>query len=297
MPPTIEQNQAIARAVRLPLFPLALRDPPDPDPDAEIDEETRNLFRQQGAAPTDREVEDRERKEAEPEVVIPRLAFRSLFRNSTNDTAAVLALADGPAIIERIQLTATMSETAAGGSGNTRISLSYGPEIGGGAGGLTLGEFASLTPLTLPLIEGGQGEIIIEWEANNTAFFDMPVDTPVSDNPFIVAARIDTTHTNLIVRLAFVLSFKEIGAAAIRRQILAFPIGRRSFNPNTRAPRARTPRARVPRGAVITVQAQPSGRILSMRTIAWPSLTPNLKRLWFNQQVGAAPAPGIRWLL
>jgi len=49
-----------------------------------------------------------------------------------------------------------------------------------------------------------------------------------------------------------------------------------------------------PRGAI--VRATQGGRILAERTIAWVSLDPDIKRLWFNEQVGAPHDPSIEWL-
>ena len=87
-----------------------------------------------------------------------------------------------------------------------------------------------------------------------------------------------------------------IEEAAVDPDSLPFqtPIGRTSISPATRPPAPRTLTPPVPRGAIIRVTQ--GGRILAERTVAWISLDPGIKALWFNQQVGAPPDPSVEWI-
>lgn len=93
----------------------------------------------------------------------------------------------------------------------------------------------------------------------------------------------------------FTVEVEEI--ITIPRPNVAFnpSAGRTNYNINTQGARTRGRTPRTPRAARITVTF--GGKIINSRVVAWESLRSNIKRDWFNRQVGGEADPNIQWIL
>ena len=92
----------------------------------------------------------------------------------------------------------------------------------------------------------------------------------------------------------FTVEVEEI--VAIPRPNIVFrpPSGRTNFNFNTGPTRTRGTKPPTPRAARLTVTF--GGKIVNSRIVAWESLRSNIKRDWFNRQVGGEADPNIQWI-
>lgn len=148
-------------------------------------------------------------------------------------------------------------------------------------------------PLIFPDFRGGTSTpTVLKVTGTSSAQTALPVSIPVLDTGrFLTAQAVMVPAADTRASLQIII--EEVGAD-VRVVSSQLPVGRVNLNPNTRPPAPRTTTPEVPRGAIVKVTQ--GGRILARRTIAWISLAPELKRLWFNQQVGAPPDPTIEWL-
>lgn len=118
----------------------------------------------------------------------------------------------------------------------------------------------------------------------------------VETGRFLTAVAVMTPAADVRAALAILIEEVDVGEWSLGDLIPAgrIPISAGSRPPVPRLPAARLQTPRTPRGA--NVRVLQGGQVLTSRIIAWESLDPNLKRLWFNQQVGAPPDPSILWI-
>lgn len=298
MPRNVALNIALRNIVRRDLVPVVHDDLPDLEPPDDTEAERVDLFRSAGVIPTKRKAREqdlRARRRAAIPALVPGQGLLVNFSSYTSLTGSanllgeVLGPIPFPFIIDSISY--RQRSGAAVGTENSQgvaILTSFDQE-------LTLAAVLSdqnVVALSDTFIDGVR---VFETHiaGGTTVEHSFPIGYQ-EPRPSIFLKAIVEVPGGLVQNPDITLVIKELTLPQIRTLSASLPVGRTTFNINTRAPRARTRARSVPRGAVISVTQ--GGRTINQRTIAWQSLTPALRRDWFNRQIGGEADPNIRWL-
>lgn len=290
-----EVNKQIAQAVRRPLFPPVLRDPPDPDPDVETPEEDIAFLRQAKVIPTAQQREVRkDRRRGRPRIEergIPILASQNITAASGTTTFAAIATLQQPAVLTEIQISATVMVTGAVTIGDLSIELRLGPTGREAGDSYTQADFDALLPLFLA--PDNQDPARLAWRFNATATIQhtMLPDLSIPHDRYTLGVRVQMTGANMVAVPTITAVFDPIITdQPIISRVLVIP-GRRAGNLSTRGARPRGPRRRVPR--FVTIEPISQRESLGSRRVAWPFLAAPLKRKIVQAQIEGRSLPGI----
>lgn len=120
----------------------------------------------------------------------------------------------------------------------------------------------------------------------------IPINYVVQNTPTFIKALTDAGGG--VGQLDPTIEIQELADVPIVSAKFEAPVGRININLNTSGGRTRGNTPRTPRAARINVTQ--GGRLINSRVVAWESLRSNIKRDWFNRQVGGAADPNIQWI-
>lgn len=298
MPPiNVQINRALAAAVRRSMVLPSSTFPPAPPLPEDTSEETIRNFQVAGALPATRDAAQDDltarRAAARRALGEDRLTTIYTIGNIGGYTGSVNSLAGvgPPAPFEYsiIAVILAVADNAAAGA----FDLTFWNAIIARTNTQTIEVLRSgdrLIPDTISVVDGipmasvgSQGQEILNYsfdvrsqvfEAGTFIHFTRNVNANVSINPtFIVQTGIPLAQPTA--------------------RFLP-PLGRLTFNLNTAPPAPRQAAPKTPRAARLNVTQ--GGRIINQRVVAWTSLDPDIKRDWFNFQIGGAHDPNIEWI-
>ena len=298
MPRDVALNIALRNIVRRDLRTPSVEDlPEDPFVD-DTPEETVARFRAQGALPTKRQ----EARAARPRPPTFTAGTREFvwFRGQGLGTGRIISLGPliDPGFIKQIAVNFAVDAGTGLGTMFFGVKVAQGDIPAGTV--LFLPDWENATKIweTNTAEEPALSDFQMAFRAvaNHTEPRFLDLNFPVFATPASLIARtlnVQTTPGTLNATVMVSVIF-DVTPGVAGPQIFIPPFGRSSITASTRGPRTRTRTRSTPRAAVITVTQ--AGKIINSRTIAWESLAPNIRRDWFNRQVGGESDPNIRWI-
>lgn len=298
MPVDKALNIFLRNAVRVGIAPPVFRDLEDLPFEEDTSEDTITQFRQAGILPTRREAA--ERKRPRPIRVTQGMREFQWFRGQGLGTGSIRSLGVLPDTGTIKQIVVNFSTDGGTGTGTfffgVRVAMGEVP-----TGTQLFGDdffaaqaFYEVTGGELPALTGFQ--MAFRVIADRVEKRTLDVDFPVFDRPaFLIARTFNEQTTPGTINATIMASvIYDVTPSEFPLTIFIPPTGRTPYSASTRQPKTRTRARSTPRAAVLTVTQ--GGNIINQRTVAWESLAPNIRRDWFNRQVGGDADPNIRWI-
>ncbi len=298
MPVDKALNIALRNIVRRDLRTVSVQDLPDPAFVDDTPEESVARFREQGLLPSKRE-EAQRRRPRPPTFTQGTIEF-PWFRGQGLGTGSIRSLGPLPEAGVIKEINVNFSTDAGTGIGNMFFAV----KIAQGdipAGTILFGaDYDRATKIWQPNdaeepdLSGFQMAFRALADRTETRVLDLNFPVPITPASLIARTLNVQVAAGTLVATIMVSVIYDVTPDIASSTIFIPSFRRSNITASTRGARRRSTTRSTPRAVVVSVTQ--GGSIINERTIAWESASANIKRDWFNRQVGAESDPNIRFI-